>query len=146
MKITPDLLMVGALIAYIAFFTHPPPTFVSSVLASPVGQVVVLAGIVLVSMKKPLVGLFLGIAYLSSSYPTLEYMDESTPEKKEQPKSGAAKPDMANIAKLANLLGPAGKGGKLPTAKGKDEKAPPPETTAVKPHSDPKVTEKFSMF
>jgi hypothetical protein len=146
MKITPDLLVVGALIAYIAFFTHPPPRFVSAVLENPVGQVVVLVGVVLVSMKKPLVGLFLGIAYLSSSYPVLEYMDESKPEKKEHPKSGAPKPDMANISKLAEMLGPAAKGGKLPVAQGKDEKAPPPPTTTVKPHSDSKVTEKFSTF
>jgi len=146
MKITPDLLVVGALIAYIAFFTHPPPSFVSAVLASPVGQVLVLVGVVLVGMKKPLVGLFLGIAYLSSSYPVLEYMDESKPEKKEQPKSGAPKPDMASIGKLASLLGPAGKGGKLPVAQEKDAKSPPPPTTTVKPHADPKVTEKFSMF
>jgi len=146
MKITPDLLVVGALIAYIAFFTHPPPRFVSAVLENPVGQVLVLVGVVLVGMKKPLVGLFLGIAYLSSSYPVLEYMDESKPEKKEQPKSGAAKPDMANISKLASLLGPAGKSGKLPTAQGKDEKTPPPTVAPVKGYSDPKVTEKFSMF
>jgi hypothetical protein len=51
---------------------------------------------------------------------------------------------MKEIGELASIL--KGVGGKLPQEKGKDVKVPPPATTQVKPHSDPKVTEKFSMF
>ena len=140
-----DYLVIGGLILYITFFTHPPPKFVSIVLASPVGQVLVLLGVVAVFTKSPLIGLLCGVAYLVSSYPVLEHLDASEQgPKKPQPKSGAPKPDMAQIGKLASML--SGKGGKLPQEKGKDVKAPPPPTTTVKPHTDPKVTEKFSLF
>jgi hypothetical protein len=144
-----EMISVGALIVYVAFFTHPPPRFVSAVLEHPVGQALVLSGILYVSLKKSLaVGLFLAIAYLTSSFPTLEYLDEKDqkPKKKEeeQPSSGAPKVDMKTVGKLASIL--AGPGGKLPTEKGKDVKEPPASQTKVKPHTDPKVTEKFSQF
>lgn len=148
MKITPQYLVIAGLIVYIAFFTHPPPKFVSMILASPVGQVLVLLGVVGVFMKSQPIGLLCGVAYLVSSYPVLEHLDasEQGPKKEEkaQPKSGAPKPDMAQIGKLASML--SGKGQKLPQEKGKDVKEPPASTTSVKPHVDPKVTEKFSLF
>jgi hypothetical protein len=152
MKITSEYLVVAGLIVYIAFFTHPPPAFVSLMLKSPVGQVLVLLGVVGIFMKNQPVGLLAGVAYLASSYPVLEYLDASEqgpPKVKEQPKSGAAKPDIKG--KLESILQGtkglmAGKGEKLPQEKGKDVKAPPPPTTTVKPHTDPKVTEKFSLF
>jgi hypothetical protein len=140
-----ELLSVGVLVAYVAFFTRPPHQFVTTVLEHPVGQAVVLAGVLYVASQKSLVvGLFLAIAYLTSSFTTLEYLDEKEQTPKEQPKSGAPKVDAEQIGKLASIL--AGPGGKLPTEKGKDVKEPPPSKTAVKPHSDPKVTEKFSVF
>ena len=148
MKITPEYLVVAGLIAYIAFFTHPPPQFVSLVLKSPVGQVLALLGVVAAFMKSPPIGLLLGVAYLMSSHPTLEHLDaaEQGP-KKEQPKSGAPKIDTKDLGKLAGMLsGKAGKGEKLPQEKGKDETTPPVPTATVKPHSDPTVTEKFSLF
>ena len=148
MKLNPEYLVVAALIAYTAFFTHPPPYFVSQVLSNPVGQVLVLVGIVLAATMSRLVALFLGIAFLVSSNPALEHMENK--KEKEQPKSGAPKPDMAQIGKLASMLSGkglmAGKSEKLPQEKGKDVQAPPPPTTTVKPHTDPKVTEKFSLF
>jgi len=150
MKLNSELLVVAGLVLYIAFFTHPPPAFVSMVLKSPVGQVLVLLGVVFAFVKKPLVGLFLGIAYLTSSYPVLEYLDEKDQKpKKEQPKSGAPAPDMEQIGKLAGILGKSGmlgKNGTLPMEKGKDVTAPPPSTAPPKPHVDAKVTEKFSTF
>lgn len=144
MKVESEHFMVLAIIAYIAFFTHPPPSFVTMVLSNPIGQMLALVGVVYVFMKKPLVGLLLGIAYVLSSS-TLEYMDESKPKEKEkeQPKSGAPKVDMAQIGKLAQMLG---KGSKLPMEKGKDVTEKPAETQPVKPHVDPKVTEKFTPF
>ena len=150
MKITPQYLVIAGLILYIAFFTHPPPLFVTTILKSSVGQVVVLLAVVGVFMKSQPIGLLAGVAYLTSSYPVLEYLDEKEQApKKEQPKSGAPKPGMKN--KLMGILEGtkglmAGKGEKLPQEKGKDVQAPPPSSTTVKPHSDPKVTEKFSLF
>jgi len=151
MKITSEYLVVAGIIVYIAFFTHPPPAFVRLVLRSPVGQVLVLLGVVGIFMKSQPIGLLAGVAYLASSYPVLEYLDASDqgPPKKEQPKSGAAKPEVKD--KLMSILNGtsglmAGKGEKLPQEKGKDVKTPPPSTTTVKPHTDPKVTEKFSLF
>lgn len=142
-----ELLSVCSIIAYVAFFTHPPPSFISTVLVSPVGQALVLAGILYVATQKSaVVGLMLGIAYMLSTVNTMEFLDEKEqkPKEKEQPKSGAPMPDMKSIGKLASIL--AGPSGKLPTEKGKSVTAPPPSKTTVKPHSDPKVTEKFSMF
>jgi len=151
MKITPQYLVIGGLIVYIAFFTHPPPKFVSVVLSSPVGQILVLLGVVAAFMKSQPIGLLCGVAYLVSTQTVFEHLDASEQApKKPQPKSGAPKPDMAQIGKLASMLSGkglmAGKGEKLPQEKGKDVKAPPVPTTTVKPHTDPKVTEKFSLF
>jgi hypothetical protein len=64
---------------------HPPPLFITQILDNPLGQLLVLSLIVYTFDKHPLIGLFLGIAYLVSSYPTLEYMDESKTPEKEQP-------------------------------------------------------------
>ena len=151
-----ELGSVAAIVAYVAFFSHPPPRFVSTVLESPVGQALVLAAVLYVSTQKSMiVGLFMGIAYLVSSFPALEYLDEKDQkpkEEKKQPDSGAPKVDMKSIGKLASLL--AGPGGKLPQSKGKDVTTPPPPSkTPVKPHAPEHtkatkgvVTEKFSTF
>jgi hypothetical protein len=145
MKVESEHFLLLAIICYIAFFSHPPPRFISQVLDNPIGQLVVLVGILYAFMKKPLVGLFLGIAYLVSS--STEYLDPKEQKEKEkekpQPKSGAPQVDMAQVGKLAQMLG---KGSKLPTQKGKDVTEKPPETQPVKPHVDPKVTEKFTSF
>jgi hypothetical protein len=143
MKVESEHFVLLAIICYIAFFSHPPPSFVTMVLGHPIGQLLALVGVVYAYVKKPLIGLFLGIAYLVSSS-SFEYMDESKPEKekeKPQPKSGAPKVDMAQIGKLAQMLG---KGSKLPMEKGKDVTQKPAETNQVKP--DTKVTEKFTPF
>jgi len=146
MKITTEYLVVAGIIVYIAFFTHPPPMFVSTMLKSPVGQVLALLGVVGAFMKSQPIGLLLGVAYLTSSYPVLEYLDASeqkpAPKEKEQPKSGAPKPDMKDL--LKGVL--SGKSGMLKQEKGKDVTSPPPTTQSVKPHVDSKVTEKFSSF
>jgi hypothetical protein len=133
----PELALLAGIIIYIAFFTHPPPRFVSMVLENPIGQLLVLAGVVFVATKHALVALFLGIAFLMSSYPNYEYMDNPKKDKKDE-----KVPDMAQIGKLAQMLG--GKNGKLPQEKGKDVKTPPPSTNTVK--ADSKTVEKFTPF
>jgi hypothetical protein len=145
MKVEAEHFVLLAIVCYIAFFSHPPPSFVTMVLGHPIGQLLALVGVVYAYMKKPLIGLFLGIAYLVSST-SLEFMDESKQpktEEKPQPKSGAPKVDMAQIGKLAQMLG---KGSKIPSQKGSDVTQKPPETNQVKAHVDPKVTEKFTPF
>jgi hypothetical protein len=136
--------VIGAIIVYIAFFTHPPPLFVSLILKSPVGQVLALLAVVGAFMKNQPIGLLLGVAYLVSSYPVLEYLDAA--EQKPQPKANGVPKPAIDMKGLESLMKMAGKGGKLPQAKGKDETKPPPPTHTVKPHSDAKVTEKFSSF
>jgi hypothetical protein len=137
----PELALLAGIIIYIAFFTHPPPRFVSMVLENPIGQLLVLAGVVFVATKHALVALFLGIAFLMSSYPNYEYMDNPKKDKKDDKKDEKV-PDMAQIGKLAQMLG--GKNGKLPQEKGKDVKSPPPSTNTVK--ADSKTVEKFTPF
>jgi hypothetical protein len=89
-----------------------------------------------------------------SSYPVLEYLDATdqapTPPK-EQPKSGAPKPDMKDVvskmlAGKGAMTGKPGAGGKLVQEQGKSETKPPVSSAVPKPHTDSKVTEKFSMF
>jgi len=136
--------VIGAIIVYIAFFTQPPPLFVRLVLKSPVGQVLALLAVVGAFMKNQPIGLLLGVAYLVSSYPVLEYLDAD--EQKPQPKANGVPKPAIDMKGLESLMKMAGKGGKLPQGKGKDETKPPTPTHTVKPHSDAKVTEKFSSF
>lgn len=136
--------VIGAIIVYIAFFTQPPPLFVRLVLKSPVGQVLALLVVVGAFMKNQPIGLLLGVAYLVSSYPVLEYLDAD--EQKPQPKANGVPKPAIDMKGLESLMQMAGKGGKLPQGKGKDETKPPTPTHTVKPHSDAKVTEKFSSF
>ena len=63
-----ELLIVGCIIVYVAFFAHPPPAFVKLLLSSPVGHAVLLAGILYVVLyQSVIVAIFLGIAYVVST-------------------------------------------------------------------------------
>ena len=146
-----ELAVIIALVLYIAFFTHPPPRFISAVLESPVGQVIVLLGILFVaSQKSAAVGLFLAIAYLTSSYTVLEYLDEKEQKPTEQPKSGAPAPDKASMNKLMGMLNgmKPSKGEKLPSATEKSSTTPPPTTGLPPKGAAPKAKtqEHFSPF
>jgi hypothetical protein len=82
-----ELVLVGLIIVYVAFFSHPPPSHIKDFLSSPVGHVVVLLGVLYVTVYRSLVvGLFLGIAYLMTAAPTTEYLDpEAAPPVKPTP-------------------------------------------------------------
>jgi hypothetical protein len=139
MKLTQvDYVVLGSVILYVAFFTHPPPAIVKSILSTPWGHIAFLVGIVVVSMKvSTLAGMFVGIAYLLSSNPTLEYFEEKKKEEKEekeQPSSGA--PDAKTELK--------GAAGKILSQMGKDVKSPPPSTTKPKPAEPTK--EEFTPY
>lgn len=138
-----ELAGVGLLIVYIAFFTHPPPSIVASVLSNPIASGVVLLGILYLTMcQSMIVGLFLGIAYVMSSMKTLEYMDpkQQTP----QPKA-AGIPPAAITGMLAKLTGSKKGDVRLPQSHGKADHKKPSEPVQPKPAAPVKI-ENFSVF
>lgn len=139
-----ELAGVGLLIVYIAFFTHPPPSVVTSVLSNPIGSGVVLLGILYLTMcQSMIVGLFLGIAYVMSSTKTLEYLDpkQQTPP---QPKA-AGIPPAAITGMLAKMTGSKKGDVRLPQSHGKADNKKPSEHVQPKPAAPVKI-ENFSVF
>jgi len=143
MKLTSvELVSVGLLIAYIAFFTQPANPAVKSALSSSVGSVVALLAIVYVTAYKSLiVGVFLAIAYvLTVSASVTEYLDptakppskEDDKKKKKMPE--APKPSLPKGDTVAHHA----KAGKSVTT-------PPPAKEPVKPAAPSKV-EHFTLF
>jgi hypothetical protein len=136
---------LGLLILYIAFFSHPPPAVVQSLLANPIGQAVVLVGVLyLAAYKSMVLGLFAAVAYVLSIRPAFEYLDpkEQAPKKEEPKVSGVPSPAVTGI--LKDMLSMT-KGDRLPQKAGKDEKFKPPTVTPPKPSMDKKV-ENFTPF
>lgn len=137
-----EYVVLGLVIVYVSFFTHPPPLFIQNVLASPWGHTLALLGVLLVSLKiSNLAGMFTGIAYLLSTNTTLEYFEDPKKHKKdhkeskdEQPKSGA--PEVKTELK--------GMAGKILSQMGKDVKSPPPQTSHPKPSTQTK--EEFTPY
>lgn len=86
-----EMILVGLLIVYIAFYTQPAPLHVLNALQSPMGHAVWLLAILYTTVYQSLiVGVFLGIAYVMTASRTTEYMENPTPAKsddKPQPKS-----------------------------------------------------------
>lgn len=141
MKLTQlEMIILGGSIAYVAFFTHPPPQFVQHILSTPWGHAVCLLGILVVALNvSHLAALFVGIAYILSSNPSLEYFEEKKEKKeehKEQPKSGAPEPDLKGLA------------GKIMAMQGKDVVKPPMPSAVPKPASpeSSSKTEHYSNF
>jgi len=134
-----ELILVGLLIAYSAFFTHPAPRHLKDFLCSPVGKAIGLLGVLYVTVYQSLiVGVFLAIAYMLTAGGITEYLDEKEqkPKEPEQPKSsGVAKSAVGRI--LGDI--------RLPQKAGKDTKPKPTETLKPKPMSD-KITEHFASF
>ena len=132
-----EMVFLGGSIVYVAFFTHPPPAFVQYVLSTPWGHAASLLGLLVVALQvSHLAALFVGIAYILSSNPTLEYFEEKKKEEKEesQPKSGAPEPDLKGLA------------GKIMAMQGKDMTKPPMPSAVPKPASAEKKEEHYSNF
>jgi hypothetical protein len=130
-----ELVSVGLIIAYVAFFSHPPPSHIKDFLSSPVGHAVFLVAILYVTVYKSLIiGVFLAIAYVMTAASTTEYLDpkEQKPKDKEQPKSAGVP---AATASLKDILGKLEKGDSVAhkAVAGKSDTAPPPATTTPKP-------------
>ena len=149
-----ELILVAVIIAYIAFFTHPPPSHITNLLESPVGHIVALLGILYVTVYQSLiVGVFLGIAYMMTSPRVTEYMDEKQqtpkgPETPAQPKSAGVPPPA-----VTGILGASMKkkgDTRLPQAQGKSNTMKPTEVVPPKPASPPPTTksgvEHFAAF
>ena len=157
MRVRPlDLVIASLIIGYIAFFTHPPPRHIQDFLSSPVGTVLALGGILLVTAYHSLlVGVFLAIAFISTVGRVTEYLDpkEQTPKKEDapQPKSkGVSPPELSGVMKsLLGGKGPAFKGdSRLPQASQKKGAASEKPTSSVaKPKpSAAKTIETFASF
>lgn len=122
-----EMLVIGALILYMAFYTHPPPTFVTTLLGNPVGQAIAHIAVVLVGFySNLLVAIVLAIAIAMSHQTPLEYMT-NPPEKKQPSAKGVPAPNVTDI--LQKLM----KGQRMPQAQGKDVTAKPKEAVPPKP-------------
>jgi hypothetical protein len=70
-----EYLIVMAIIAYIAFFTNPPPSIVSGILQSSIGRALVLLLILyVISYQSLIIGIFVGIAYIISASRVTEHL------------------------------------------------------------------------
>lgn len=148
-----ELILVGVIIVYIAFFTHPPPSHITNLLESPIGHIIALLGILYVTVYQSLiVGVFLGIAYLMTSPRVTEYMDEKeqTPTKAPpaQPKAAGVPPPT-----VTGVVGDSMKkkgDTRLPQAQGKSNTVKPTEVVPPKPASPPPTAksgvENFASF
>jgi type IV secretory pathway VirB10-like protein len=146
---TVEIVVVGVLIVYLAFFSNPPPAFVQSLLETPVGKIVALLAVLYVTVYQSLImGVFLAVAFIMSASKTTEYLDN--PKKKEEAKQPSSNMDSMAEAKdiIKSMMK---KGDKLPSAQGKSVTAPPPAHNKPKPATPtpPKGKsgiEKFASF
>ena len=149
MKLTKiEMILVGLLIVYLAFFSNPPPSFISTHLENPVGKVLALLGVLYVTVYQSLiVGVFLAVAFMMSVPKITEYMENPKKEEPKQPSS-----TMGSMAEAKDIIkSMMKKGDKLPTAQGKSVTAPPPAQLKPKPATPtpPKGKagiEKFASF
>lgn len=141
---TTELQVVGAIILYIAFFTHPPPTHLKDFLSSPVGHGIALIGVLYVVVyQSAVVGIFLALAYVMTATSVTEYLDpkEQAPKKDEQPKSTGVP-----LAMLKGVLADGlKKGGRLEQTAGKSDTTKPVSKTTPAPKSSTTV-EHFASF
>jgi hypothetical protein len=132
-----ELVVVGLLIVYIAFFSHPPPPLVKMLFSTPVGHAVFLALVVWVTVyKSQLIGVFLGITYVMMAASTTEYLD---PAEQKDPKKIMPQPKSAGVpapsTSVKDIMGKLKKGdtvAHMATA-GKSVTTPPPAMAAPKP-------------
>lgn len=154
-----EWIVLGAIIVYIAFFTHPPPSHIQDFLNTPIGHIVALLGIAYVLIYKSFIsGLFLAVAYVMTVNSVTEYMDEKEQKPKAeeppQPKSnGVPPPAITGMlqSKLSARPSPTGpKSGVIP----QEPKAPvsktptpaPPKTDITKQKSGKPTVENFASF
>ena len=145
---TVEIVVVGVLIVYLAFFSNPPPAFVKSLLDTPIGKVVALLAVLYVTVYQSLIiGVFMAVAFIMSASRMTEYMENPKKEEKKQPSS-----NMGSMAEAKDIIkSMMQKGDKLPSMQGKSVTAPPPAQNKPKPATPtpPKGKagiEKFASF
>lgn len=145
---TVEIVVVGVVIIYLAFFSNPPPAFVKTHIDTPIGKVVALLAVLYVTVYQSLIiGVFLAVAFIMSASKVTEYLENP---KKEQPKQPSS--TMGSMAEAKDIIkSMMKKGDKLPSAQGKSVTAPPPAQHKPKPATPtpPKGKagiEKFASF
>jgi uncharacterized membrane protein (DUF485 family) len=157
---TNEWIVLAAIIGYIAFFTHPPPSHIQDFLNTPIGHVIALLSIAYVLIYQSFIsGLFLTVAYVMTVNSVTEYMDEKQqkpegPETPAQPKSsGVPPPAITGMlqSKLSSRPSPTGpKSGVAP--QGEKAKptvkapAPAPPKTDTTMKSKKNAVENFASF
>jgi len=146
---TVEIVVVGLVIIYLAFFSNPPPSFITTHLDNPIGKIVALLAVLYVTVYQSLIiGVFLAVAFIMSASKMTEYLDN--PKKKEEPKQPSS--TMGSMAEAKDIIkSMMKKGDKLPSAQGKSVTAPPPAQHKPKPATPtpPKgksCIEKFASF
>jgi hypothetical protein len=131
-----ELVVVGLLIAYVAFFSHPPPAQIRHFLSAPVGHAVFILGILYVTVYKSLIiGVFMGIAYVMTAATTTEYLKEDEQKPKHDAKVPTSTGTPAANESLKDLLGKLEKGDTVAhtAVAGKSTTTPPPATSVPTP-------------
>jgi hypothetical protein len=130
-----------AIIAYIAFASRPPPMWMQIIVQNPVGQAILLAGIVYVSVRvNYILALLLMVAFVVTVRPTFEYLDpkEQTPSSK-QPKSAAVPaPPAKDILQTLMKMGE-----RMPHT---SDRTPAPKPTSHVPPKPASGKEHFASF
>lgn len=126
-----EMVLVGLLIIYLAFFSNPAPSFIKMHLDNPVGKVVALLAVLYVTVYQSLiVGVFMAVAFIMSASRMTEYMEN--PAKAPEPKQPSS--SMGSMAEAKDIIkSMMKKGDKLPSAQGKSVTAPPPAQLKPKP-------------
>jgi len=156
---TNEWVVLAAIIGYISFYTHPPPSHIQDFLNTPIGHIIALLGIAYILIYQSFIsGLFLTVAYVMTVNSVTEYMDEKEqkpdgPETPSQPKSsGVPPPAITGMlqSKLSSRPSPTGpKSGvapqeKKPAVSKTPEPAPPKTDTTTK--SKKNGVENFASF
>lgn len=151
---TNEWIVLATVIAYIAFFTHPPPVHIQDFLKTPIGHIVALLGVAYVLIYQSfIVGLFLALAYVMTVNSVTEYLDEKEqtpkgPEVSAQPKSsGVPPPSITGMlqSKLSSRPSPTGpKSGVAEQDDAKKTSAKPPSAAPPKTDGNTK-SENFSV-
>lgn len=144
-----ELIVVGVIIVYVAFFTNPSPSHITNFLESPIGHIVALLGIAYVVVYQSLVvGLFLGVAYIMTARSVTEYLDEKEQKPKEekappQPTANGIPPPAVTGA-MKSLLE---KGDtRLPQKAGKSDTTKPSTTQEPKATTSAQLNGKVESF
>jgi hypothetical protein len=132
-----ELVVIGLIILYVAFFSNPPPAHIKDFMSSPVGHAVSLLAILYVTVYRSMVvGVFLGIAYVMTASKTTEYLDsnEQKPKEKATPTS-AGVPKTDSLSSVLDAMKSLPKGDTVAhkAVAGKSVTTPPPPSTTPKP-------------